>query len=107
VAAVIAALRLTTGQAMLADGIADTATGVAFLLAAEGYRRAEQLLDDAGTRLIFGGLAFAGVNYLAWAWGRRPWAWRPRLSCWAGYSSWRSARACSCDPCSGRGGSSS
>ncbi|MHB8731123.1 MAG: GAF domain-containing sensor histidine kinase [bacterium] len=68
VAAVIAALLLTTGQVMLADGIADTATGVAFLLAAEGYRRAEQFLDDAGTRLIFGGLVFAGVNYLAWAW---------------------------------------
>jgi signal transduction histidine kinase len=68
VAAVIAVLLLTTGQVMLADGIADTATGVAFLLAAEGYRRAEQLLDDLGTRLIFGGLAIAGVNYLAWAW---------------------------------------
>jgi signal transduction histidine kinase len=67
-AAVIATLLLTTRQVLLADGIAGTATGVAFLLAAEGYRRAEQILDDAGTRLIFGGLAIAGVNYLAWAW---------------------------------------
>jgi signal transduction histidine kinase len=67
-AAVIAALLLTTPHVLLADGIAGTATGVAFLLAAEGYRRAEQILDDVGTRLIFGGLAIAGVNYLAWAW---------------------------------------
>lgn len=71
-AAVIAALLLTTPHVMLADGIAGTATGVAFLLAAEGYRRAEQVLDDAGTRLIFGGLAIAGVNYLAWAWVPKP-----------------------------------
>ena len=72
IAAVIAALLLTgpatARQVMLADGIAGVATGIAFLLAAEGYRRAEQILDDAGTRLIFGGLAIAGLNYIAWAW---------------------------------------
>lgn len=72
VAAVIAALLLTrppvANQVRLAQGIAGVATGVAFLLAAEGYRRAEQALDDVGTRLIFGGLAIAGLNYIAWAW---------------------------------------
>jgi signal transduction histidine kinase len=71
VAAVLAALILTRpagNGAVLAEGIAMTAAGVAFLLAAEGYRRAEQLLDDAATQLIFGGLAVAGLNYIAWAW---------------------------------------
>jgi len=72
IAAVIAALGVTGvppgGQPMLADGIADTAAGIAFLLAAEGYRRAEQILDDAGTRLMFLGLAVAGLNYIVWAW---------------------------------------
>jgi len=72
VAAVIAALLLTgppaARQVMLARGIAGVAAGIAFLLAAEGYRRAERFLDDAGTRLIFGGLAIAGVNYITWAW---------------------------------------
>ncbi len=70
-AAVIAALLLTDpagARQTVAEGVADTGTGIAFLLAAEGYRRAEQVLDDAGTRLIFAGLAIAGVNYLAWAW---------------------------------------
>ena len=70
-AAIFAALLLTgpaAARQLLAEGVADTGTGVAFLLAAEGYRRAEQVLDDAGTRLIFSGLAVAGVNYVAWAW---------------------------------------
>ena len=70
-AGVVAALLLTgpvAARQAVANGIGDTATGIAFLLAAEGYRRAEQVLDDAGTRLIFAGLAIAGANYLAWAW---------------------------------------
>ena len=70
-AGVVAALLLSGPAAApqaVANGIGDTATGIAFVLAAEGYRRAEQVLDDAGTRLIFAGLAIAGVNYVAWAW---------------------------------------
>ncbi|HEV2438564.1 MAG TPA: GAF domain-containing sensor histidine kinase [bacterium] len=71
VLAVIAAMLLVRPAAAplaLARGIAGTAAGVAFLLAAEGYRRAEQILDDAGTRLIFFGLAVAGLNFIGWAW---------------------------------------
>ncbi|HEV2357318.1 MAG TPA: GAF domain-containing sensor histidine kinase [bacterium] len=73
--AVIAALLLSApadpGQAALARDIAGLAAGAAFLLAAEGYRRAEQILDDLATRLIFGGLIIAGLNFIAWAW--TPW----------------------------------
>jgi signal transduction histidine kinase len=71
VIAVVAALLLTgpsSHRLTLARGIAGVAAGIALLLAAEGYRRAEAVLDDAGTRLIFGGLAVAGLNYIAWAW---------------------------------------
>jgi signal transduction histidine kinase len=71
-AAVVAALVLPSPtdarKVALAHGIAGLAAGVAFLLAAEGYRRAEHILDDSGTRLIFGGLAIAGLNFIAWAW---------------------------------------
>jgi signal transduction histidine kinase len=72
VAAVVAALLLVAPPAAhrvdVARTVASVAAGLAFLLAAEGYRRAEQPLDDAATRLIFGGLAVAGLNYIAWAW---------------------------------------
>jgi signal transduction histidine kinase len=70
-AAVIAALMLVAPsrqQVARAHNITEVAAGIAFLLAAEGYRRAEQPLDDPGTRLIFGGLAIAGLNYIGWAW---------------------------------------
>jgi signal transduction histidine kinase len=53
----IAAARLIVGLA----------GGAAFLLAAEGYRRAERTLDDAATRCIFAGVLLAGLNFLAWA----------------------------------------
>jgi signal transduction histidine kinase len=72
VAAVIAALVLVgpagAHRVDLARTVAGVAAGAAFLLAAEGYRRAEQTIDDAATRLIFVGLAVAGLNYIAWAW---------------------------------------
>jgi signal transduction histidine kinase len=72
IAAAVAAMLLTgttgTRQVALAHQITQLATGVAFLLAAEGYRRSEQILDDTGTWLIFLGLAIAGLNYIAWAW---------------------------------------
>lgn len=71
-AAVVAALLLTSPadahRVALARGIAGVAAGVAFLMAAEGYRRAEHILDDSGTWLIFVGLAIAGLNFIAWAW---------------------------------------
>ena len=44
------------------------AAGVAFLLAAETYRRTEQILDDAATRVIYAGLLAVGVNLIGWAW---------------------------------------
>ena len=48
--------------------VAGLAAGVAFLLAAEGYRRGEQVLDDLATRAIFAGLIAVGVNLIGWAW---------------------------------------
>lgn len=48
--------------------VAGLAAGVAFLLAAEGYRRGEQILDDRATRLIFAGLIAIGANLIGWAW---------------------------------------
>jgi signal transduction histidine kinase len=72
IAGVLAALLLAgtagTNHVALARSISESATGIAFLLAAEGYRRTEQILDDTGTRLIFLGLAIAGLNYIAWSW---------------------------------------
>ena len=71
VLAVVAALVLARpagAQVGWAHGITGTAAGLAFLLAAEGYRRAEQILDDPGTLLIFAGLIIAGLNFIGWAW---------------------------------------
>lgn len=48
--------------------VAGLAAGAAFLLAAEGYRRGEQVLDDLATRTIFAGLIAIGVNFIGWAW---------------------------------------
>jgi signal transduction histidine kinase len=56
------------GNARLVTALA---AGVAFLLAAEAYRRTEQILDDAATRTIFAGLLAVGVNLVAWAWVAR------------------------------------
>ncbi len=47
--------------------VAGVAGGVAVLMAAEGYRRAEQMLDDPATRTIFAGLLSTGVNLLGWS----------------------------------------
>ncbi len=47
------------------------AASTAFLLAAEGYRRAEQILDDPSTRVIFAGLLATGMNLIGWAWVSR------------------------------------
>ncbi len=47
--------------------VAEMAAGAAALLAAEGYRRAEQILDDTATRTIFAGLLATGVNLIGWA----------------------------------------
>lgn len=71
VLAVVAALLLArpAGPSLAwAHGIVGTAAGLAFLLASEGYRRAERILDDAGALLIFAGLAIAGLNFMGWAW---------------------------------------
>jgi len=54
-----------SGTPRLVTGLA---AGVAFLLAAETYRRTEQILDDAATRVIYAGLLAVGVNLIGWAW---------------------------------------
>src|SRR2546427_5315927 len=51
--------------------IAGFAAGVAFLLAAEAYRRTEQTLDDPATRTVFAGLLAIGLNLIGWAWIER------------------------------------
>ncbi len=51
--------------------IAGLAAGVAFLLAAEAYRRTEQILDDPATRTVFAGLLAIGLNLIGWAWIER------------------------------------
>jgi signal transduction histidine kinase len=54
-----------SGTPRLVTGLA---AGVAFLLAAETYRRTEQILDDAATRTIYAGLLAVGINLIGWAW---------------------------------------
>jgi signal transduction histidine kinase len=54
-----------SGTARLVTGLA---AGVAFLLAAEAYRRTEQVLDDLATRTIYAGLLAVGINLIGWAW---------------------------------------
>lgn len=51
--------------------VTELAAGAAFLLAAEGYRRAEHILDDPSTWVIFAGLLATGVNFIGWAWVSR------------------------------------
>ena len=58
----------TSGAAGLITGLA---AGVAFLLAAEAYRRTEQILDDLATRTIYTGLLAMGINLIGWAWVAR------------------------------------
>ena len=54
-----------SGTAHLVAGLA---AGVAFLLAAETYRRTEQVLDDLATVTIYAGLLAVGINLIGWAW---------------------------------------
>jgi signal transduction histidine kinase len=56
------------GDTVSAGRIAGLGAGAALLLAAEGYRRAEQTLDDPATRTTFAGLLAAGANFVGWAW---------------------------------------
>ncbi len=58
----------TRGEVAAARLVAGLAAGAALLLAAEGYRRAERILDDPATRMIFAGLIVIGLNFLTWAW---------------------------------------
>ena len=51
--------------------VAGLAAGAAFLLAAEGYRRGELVLDDLATRSIFAGVIAIGANLIGWAWAPR------------------------------------
>jgi len=51
-----------------AHTVAGLAAGVAFVLAAEAYRRTEQILDDLATRMIYAGLLAVGINLIGWAW---------------------------------------
>jgi signal transduction histidine kinase len=69
-ALVFAAVLIVTierGDAGSASLIAGLAAGAALLLSAEGYRRAEQVIDDPATRAIFAGLLATGANFIAWA----------------------------------------
>jgi signal transduction histidine kinase len=59
--------------------VAGLAAGVAFLLTAEAYRRTEQLLDDAATRMVFAGLLAMGINLIGWAWVPRT----PNVAAWS------------------------
>jgi signal transduction histidine kinase len=59
------------GDVTAARLVAGLAAGAALLLAAEGYRRAEQILDDPATRTIFAGLLAVGLNFVGWALVRR------------------------------------
>lgn len=67
VTAAVALLILGRGEINTARVVAVLAAGAAFLLAAEGYRRGEQVLDDLATRSIFAGLLASGANLILWA----------------------------------------
>jgi signal transduction histidine kinase len=64
-AVVVLLTRQENPAARLVTGLA---AGVALLLTAEAYRRTEQILDDAATRMIYAGLLAVGINLIAWAW---------------------------------------
>ncbi len=67
VTAGVALLIFGKGEINTARVVAALAAGAAFLLAAEGYRRGEQVLDDMATRSIFAGLLTSGANLIGWA----------------------------------------
>ncbi len=77
--AAVAVLFSTPGSTDAARLIAGLGAGAAFLLAAEGYRRGEQILDDLATRLIYFGLIVLGLNLIAWAWVSRT----PSVTAWS------------------------
>jgi len=65
--AAVLVLLIGRGDAASASLLAGLGAGAALLLAAEGYRRAEQILDDPATRTVGAGLLLTGANFIAWA----------------------------------------